>query len=75
MTAENYTESINLLYERGNTQVQIVAHVKQFVSLPPVKIMNDVSALRNLIDKLEGSIRNLKSLNVDQVHMVYFLCH
>ena len=75
MTAENYTESINLLHESGNTQVQISAYVKQFVSLPPVKIMNNVSGLRNLIDKLEGSIRNLKSLNVDQVHMVQFLCH
>ena len=75
MTAENYTESINLSHESGNTQVQISAHVKQFVSLPPVKIMNDVSGLRNLIDKSEGSIRNLKSLNVDQVHMVQFLCH
>ena len=45
-TAENYTEAINLLHERyGNTQVQISAHVKQFVSLPPVKIMNGVSGL------------------------------
>ena len=67
MTAENYyTEAINLSHKRyGNTQVQIKAHVKQFVSLPPVKSMNDVSGSRNLIDKLEGSVRNLKSLKVD----------
>ena len=45
-SAENYTEAINLLHERyGNTQVQISAHVKQFVSLPPVKSMNGVSGL------------------------------
>ena len=45
-TAENYTEAINLLHERyGNTQVQISAHVKQFVSLPPVKSMNGVPGL------------------------------
>ena len=45
-TAENFTEAINLLYERyGNTQVQISAHVKQFVSLPPVKSMNGVPGL------------------------------
>ena len=66
MTADNYTEAIKLLHKRyGNTQVQISAHIKQFVSLPPVKSMNDVSGLRNLIDKLEGSVRNLKSLKVD----------
>ena len=66
MTAENYTEAINLLHERyGNTQLQVSAHVKQFVSLPPVKSLNDVSGLRNLIDKLEGSVPNLKSLKVD----------
>ena len=65
-TAENYTEAINLLHERyGNIQVQISAHVKQFVSLPPVKSMNGVPGLWNLIDKLEGSVRNLKSLKVD----------
>ena len=66
MIAENYTEAINLLHERYyNTQVQISAHVKQFVSLHPVKSMNFVSGLRNLIDKLEGSVRNLKSLEID----------
>ena len=66
MTAENYAEAIHLLHERfGNTQVQISARVKHLISLPPVKSMNDVSGLRNLIDKLEGSVRNLKSLKVD----------
>ena len=65
-SAENYTEAINLLHERyGNTQVQISAHVKQFLSLPPVKSMNGVPGLWNLIDELEGSVRNLKSLKVD----------
>ena len=44
---------------------EINAHVKQFVSLPLVKSMNDVSSLRNLIDKVEGSVRNLKSLKAD----------
>ena len=66
MATENYTEAIKLLHERyGNTQVQIKANVKQFVSLPPVKSMNDVSGLRNVFDKLECSVRNLKSLKVD----------
>ena len=46
MTAENYTEAIQLLHERfGNTQVQISAHVKQLISLLTVKSMNDVSGL------------------------------
>ena len=62
VTAENYTEAIKLLHERyGNTQVQISAHIKQFVSLPPVKSMNDVSGLQKLIE----IYRNLKSLKVD----------
>ena len=65
-SAENYTEAINLLHERyGNIQVQISANVKQFVSLPPAKSMNGVSDLWHLIDELEGSVRNLKSLKVD----------
>ena len=62
MTAEDYTEAINWLHERyGNTQV----HVKQLVSLPALKSIKDVSGLRNLIEKLEVSVRNLKSLKVD----------
>ena len=65
-SAENYTEAINSLHERyGNIQVQISANVKQFVSLPPAKSMNGVSGLWHLIDELEGSVRNLKSLKVD----------
>ena len=64
MTPENYTEAVNLLHGR-NTQVQIGAHVKQFISPPLVKIMNNVSGLWNSTDKLEDSVRNLKSLKVE----------
>lgn len=72
MNVENYTDVINLLYERcGNIQVQFKKHVKNFVGLPSVKSRNDISCLRNLIDKLDGSVPNLKRLKVDQ-SMVYF---
>ena len=57
---------MNLLHERyGNTQVQLSAYVRQFVSLPSAKSMNGVSGWWNLIHELEGSVRNLKSLKVD----------
>ena len=73
-SAENYTEAINLLHERyGHPQVQISAHVEQFVSLPPVKSMNGVSGLWHLIDELEDSVRNLKSLKVDPSSSVILL--
>ena len=52
--AENCTEAKNILHERyGNTRVQIIALVNYFISFHPVKSMNTVSGLPNLIDKLE----------------------
>ena len=41
------------------------AHMQQFVSLPTVKSISDVKGLRKLYEKIEGSVRNLKTLNVD----------
>ena len=63
---ENYTEAKNILHKRyGNTIVQIIGLVNYFISLHPVKSMNNVSGLPNLIDKLKSSVRNLESLKVD----------
>ena len=66
VNGKNYTEVIKLLYERyDNIQVQLKKHVKQFVGLPSLKCINNISGLRNLIDKLEGSVWNLKSLKIE----------
>ena len=65
-TAENYNEAVELLKQRyGNTQVLINAHMQQFVSLPVIKSVNDVKRLRKLYEKVESSVRNLKTLDVD----------
>ena len=65
-TAENYNEAVELLKQKyGNTQVLINAYMQQFVSLPVIKSVNDVKGLRKLYEKVESSVRNLKTLDVD----------
>ena len=65
-TAENYNEAVELLKQRyDNTQVLINAPMQQFVSLPVIKSVNDVKGLRKLYEKVESSVRNLKTLDVD----------
>ena len=39
--------------------------MQQFVSLPKFKSANDISGLRKLFDKVENSVRDLKTLSVD----------
>ena len=39
--------------------------MQQFVSLPVIKSVNDVKGLRKLYEKVESSVRNLKTLDVD----------
>ena len=61
----NYDEAVKILEERfGNTQILISAFMQQFVSLPKIKSAYDISGLRNLFDKIENSVRNLKILSV-----------
>ena len=65
-TAENYNEAVELLKQRyGNTQVLINAHMQQSVSFPVIKSVNDVKGLRKLYEKVENSVRNLITLDVD----------
>ena len=65
-TAENYNEAAELLKQRyGNTQVLINAHMQQSVSFPVIKSVNDVKGLRKLYEKVENSVRNLITLDVD----------
>ena len=65
-TAENYNEAVELLKQKyGNTQVLINAYMQQLVSLPVIKSVNGVKGLRKLYEKVESSVRNLKTLDVD----------
>ena len=62
----NYDEAVKILEERfGKTQILISAFMQQFVSLPKIKSANDICGLRELFDKVENSVRNLKTLSVE----------
>ena len=67
LTTENYDEAVKILEERfDNTQILIGAFfMQQFVSLQNIKSANDISGLRKLFDKVENSVRNLKTLSVE----------
>ena len=39
--------------------------MQQFVSLPVIKSVNGVKGLRKRYEKVESSVRNLKTLGVD----------
>ena len=66
MTTGNYGDAFKILQERfGHIQVLISAFMQQFVSLPKFKSANDISGLRKLFDKVENSVRNLKTFSVD----------
>ena len=43
----------------------INAYMKRFVQLPTMKNNNDVFGLRKIYDQVESSVRNLKSLQMD----------
>ena len=66
LSSANYFEAIELLKQRyGNPQMLINAYMKRFVELPVIKNKNGVFGLRKLYDQVESSIRNLKSLQMD----------
>ena len=66
LTAENYDKAVKILEERfGNTQILISFFMQQFVPLPKIKSANDISGLRKLFDRVENSVRNLKTLSVE----------
>ncbi|XP_065665735.1 uncharacterized protein LOC136087157 [Hydra vulgaris] len=62
----NYREAIQLLKDRfGNTQSLIAAHMDDFRKINPVRNLKEVKQLRQMYDKFEINIRNLKDLNVE----------
>ena len=75
-TAENYNEVVELLNQRyGCMQLLINAHMQQFIYLPVTKSVNDVKGLRKLYEKVQSSVRNLKTLwTLIQVLLEIYLC-
>ena len=66
LTTKYYDEAVKILEERfDNTQILISTFMQQFVLLPKIKSANDTSGLRKLFDKVENSVRNLKTLSVE----------
>ena len=65
-TSLNYREAIDILKQRyGNTQVLISSYMKKFVLLPKIVSDNDVKGLRKILDQVECSVRNLRTLKVE----------
>ena len=66
LSSQNYSEAIDLLKNRyGNPQTLINSYMEQFVNLEAVTKTNDVIRLRKVFNKVENSMRNLRSLAVD----------
>ncbi|XP_065675351.1 uncharacterized protein LOC136091586 [Hydra vulgaris] len=70
----NYREAMQLLKDRfGNTKSLIAAHMDDLRKKNPVRNLKEVKQLRQMYDKLEINIRNLKDLNVETCIMDHFL--
>ena len=66
LTTENYQEAVELLKSRfGNTQLLINRYAESFDELKVIKSMNQVSELRLMYDRVEATVRNLKSIKID----------
>ena len=65
-SSQNYSEAIDLLKNRyRNIQTLTNSYMEQFVNLETVTKTNDVIRLRKIFNKVENSMRNLRSLGVD----------
>ena len=66
LTNQNHLEAVELLKQRyENSQVLINTYMEQFVKLDKIEKSNDVSKLRTFFNKIEITIRNLKSLGIE----------
>ena len=64
-TSFNYKTAVDILQKRyGNTQVLISSFINKFVTLAKVKNNKDMKGLRELLNQIESSIRNLSLLDV-----------
>ena len=66
LTNGNYKEAVNLLKERyGNRQLLVSVYFEALVKLPHVTTMNNIKDLRMIYDKVESSVRNLRTLGTE----------
>ena len=66
LSFQNFSETTDLLKNRyENPQTLINSYMEQSVNLETVTKTNDVVRLRKLFNKVENSMRNLRSLGVD----------
>ena len=66
ITESNYFEAVELLQKRfGNKQILITSNIDQLLSISPVNNINEIKKSRQLLDKVESTVRNLKSLDID----------
>jgi len=68
LSSENYLQALGLLKERfGNPQVLISAHMDKLIKIKRVKGIDNLESLRKMYNDVETCLRNLSSLNVEQV--------
>ena len=73
ITESNYFEAVELLQKRfGNKQILITSNIDQLLSISPVNNINEIERSRQLLDKVESAVRNIKSLDIDTDNMVQF---
>ena len=66
ITESNYLEAVELLQKRfGNKQILITSNIDQLVSISLVNNINEIKKSRQLLDIVESTVRNLKSLDID----------
>ena len=66
LTSENYTETIEIINNRfGNKQLLITSNIDQLLSIPAAHSINHVKKIREVYDKIETHVRNLKCLDID----------
>ena len=65
LTIQNYKDAVNILKERYEIpQVIINAHMEFLVKLPAVRDVNSVTSLQKMYDRVESTIRNVKSVGI-----------
>ena len=65
LTAANYDEAVNILNDRfGNKQLLISSNMEKLLSIPAVYTVENIEKIRDMYNKIETCIRNLRSLNV-----------
>jgi transposase InsO family protein len=66
LTEQNYEEALELLKARfGDKNVLVSKFVDALLQLEPVRSVEHVGRLREIYDKLESYLRNLKALGID----------